>query len=200
MPDEDKNTTSQTYPAKIQIVEKSDKAGSDLIDYRAPDGNSTFSIAKSELFPEIYQVTPSAYPLTNKEIRGYLDFLSAGNEQQLFIEILRCYAFSAFIPALVSCRSLLETIVDKVCSSQGIALNIVENNGSLKPKWLTEKIRDLGVGNELENFMLFNNDFAKKAVHEIFQDYGRVFDKTKTTILLSCTLLIINEIRQKYAT
>lgn len=191
------NSSSQTDIAKIKIIDKTGerKDRENLVDYKTINGSGTISLYKDSLLPNLYRVTPSAYPLTEKEIFDLLSLLNSKNEEQVFLEILKSYAFSAYVPAIISCKSLLEGLIDKVCQDKNIDLFDVEEN---KPKGLIKKIKELNLGKELKDFAFFSDFMSNKATHEIFEEYGRNFDKIKATILLSCTLLIIKEINQKY--
>jgi len=71
-------------------------------------------------------------------------------------------------------------------------------NDKGEDKSLCKKIKDLDLGQDLKDFMYFNNFISNKATHEVFRDYNRSFSKIHATILLSCSPLILNEIKEKY--
>lgn len=169
-----------------------DKKGN-LVDYKIPDGSGTLSLDKKSLLHDLYLISPLPYPLSEMEIHVIMEFLE-NNDIQLWQEILKAYAFGCFIPAIISCRALLESLVDKLCEKRSICLK--DDKG--EDKSLSKKIKEAGLGQDLKDFMYFNNFISNKAAHEIYNIYGRSFNKTQATILLSCTLLIINEIKQNY--
>jgi len=194
MSDKNKDTKNDTANAKYKIIEepKINKDNKGLVDYDMPDGSGTMSIKKDSLLPSFYRIFASPYPLSDKEIEKFLMIMGSDNDKQLFIEILKAYAFGAFIPAIISCRALLESLVDRAYKNKNINLY---NQNNKRWKYLSEKIKELGVGKELSQFIYFSKFISNKAAHEIFKEYGRNFDKIKATILLSCTLLIIKELK-----
>jgi len=190
--DTHKNSVDITTNRKVKIIDKEKEINDECVTYKAPDGSGTiYSFNKKQLVPEKYIKTPFIYPLTPDELNNLLQLLDSNNDKQLFEEILVAYAYGAFIPAIISCKALLESLIDSKMEQASLEFNDSNN----KPKVLSVKLKELNIGQELKDFSFFMTFISNKATHEIFKEYGRNFDKIKATILLSCTLLIIKEIK-----
>ena len=107
------------------------------------------------------------------------------NERRVFEEAVRAYTHEAFTPAVMACRTVLQSLVDKALKTHGL---------KVKEPGMGSKIRELerediitGHHKELTAIAKF---FGDESAHRVSQ----IFDQPKANIVISSILILLDEV------
>ncbi len=144
---------------------------------------------------EKYIKAPKPYYYEQDDI--LINKINKLNETEIIVinQILFAYAFDLYLLVIISCRSLLESIIDRISIKYNESKQLVTEKIDCRNTKLSKKINKL----RGEGFLKDEDDvisrlikfYGDKTNHELYNEYGQEFDRVKSTLLLSSVLAFI---------